>query len=191
MRRIGEVVDLRHSPGAPARRAGDEIGNAGVAFPPALVRVVQPIDANDEMGVRRIGDVPDLVRLTAERAQQVDRRGVALGQRPAVAHAHHLRAALLVVSLQAWKVMQIFRLRRVGHVEDRGSAELRGAGQRIDRLGHGVGAAVVTDIGDEALALSMDGRLIGAARLKIVVADEPQVARFRRVSDLLHLCGCA
>ena len=37
--RIAEIVDLRHAAGAPVRHAGNEIGNAGVAFPPALVRV--------------------------------------------------------------------------------------------------------------------------------------------------------
>src|SRR6185437_987617 len=37
MRGIGKVVDLRHAPHAPTLDAGDEIRDAGVAFPPALV----------------------------------------------------------------------------------------------------------------------------------------------------------
>ena len=52
--RIAEVVDLRHaracaSPSAPETRIGD----AGVAFPPVLVRVLQPAgDAATSTGVR-------------------------------------------------------------------------------------------------------------------------------------------
>ena len=58
---------------------------------------------------------------------------------------------------------------------------------RIDRRGNLVGAAVMADIGDPAVALMMDGRLIGAARLQIVVADQLHVGGFRRRADHLLL----
>ena len=109
MRGIAEVVDLRHAAGAPVRRARHQIGDAGVAFPPALVRVLQAAEPRDQHGIGGIGDVPDLMRLAAEGAQHVDRVGIALGQCLAVADAHHLRAAALVFSLLPGNVMQIFR----------------------------------------------------------------------------------
>ena len=91
-----------------------------------------------------------------------------MGKRLAVADAHHLRAAALVFSFLARNVMQIFRMRGIGDVDDRGAVRLGLAGQRIDRIGNVVGAAVMADIGDPAVALMMDGRLIGAARLQVV-----------------------
>src|SRR5262249_41243005 len=94
MGRVGEIVDLRHAPRAPARRPGYEICDSRVALPPALMGVLQAVETRDELGARRIDDVPDLVRLPTERAQQIDGVAIALGQRLAVAHAHHLRAAL-------------------------------------------------------------------------------------------------
>ncbi len=39
LRRVLEIVDLGHALGAPAGHGGDEIGNAGLALPPVLVRV--------------------------------------------------------------------------------------------------------------------------------------------------------
>jgi hypothetical protein len=50
-----------------------------------------------------------------------------------------------------------------------------------------VGAAVMADIGDPALALMMDGRLIGAARLQVVIADQFHVGGFGRRADDLAL----
>ena len=187
MRGIGEVVDLRHAAGAPVRRAGDQEGDAGVAFPPALVGVLQAADPRDQHGIGGIGDVPDLMRLAAEGAQHVDRVAVALGQRLAVADPHHLRAAALVFSGLPGNVVQIFRVRGIGDVDDRGAVRLGLAGQGIDRIGNGVGAAVMADIGDPAVALVMDGRLIGAARLQVVIPDQPHVGGFRRRADRLAL----
>ena len=69
---IAQIVDLRHALGAPVGRAGDEVGDAGVALPPALVRVLQPVEPRDQHRIGRIGDVPDLMRLAAEGAQHVD-----------------------------------------------------------------------------------------------------------------------
>src|ERR1700761_1939177 len=52
MRRIAEVIDFGHAPRAPARHAGDQIGNSRVAFPPILVGVLQALaDVADENGI--------------------------------------------------------------------------------------------------------------------------------------------
>ena len=45
----------------------------------------------------------------------------------------------------------------------------------------------MADIGDVAVALLVDGRLIGAARLQVVVADEAHVLGFGRIADLRRL----
>ena len=146
----------------------------------------------DQHRIGGIGDVPDLMPCAAERAQHVDRVGIALRQGLAVADAHHLRAAGFVFAFLAGNVMQIFRMRGIGDVDDRGAVRLGLAGHRIDRIGNLVGAAVMADIGDPAVALMMDGRLIGAARLQVVVADQLHVGGFGRRADhlLLLLLGC-
>ena len=46
---------------------------------------------------------------------------------------------------------------------------------------------MMADVGDVPIALVMNGRLVGAAALQIVVADESHVHRFRRSTDLLFL----
>ena len=78
-------------------------------------------------------------------------------------------------------------MRGIGDVDDRGAVRLGLAGHRIDRIGNVVGAAVMADIGDPAVALMMDGRLIGAARLQVVVADQLHVGGFGRRPDHLLL----
>ena len=88
----------------------------------------KPADARDQHGIGGIGDVPDLMRLAAEGPQHVDRVAVALRQRLAVADPHHLRAAGFVLAFLARKVAQIFRLRGIGDVDDRGAVRLRLAG---------------------------------------------------------------
>ena len=151
LQRIAEVIDLGHAPHPPALHAGNEIGDAGVAFPPALVRVLQAHDdLGEQRGLGRIGDIPDFMATAAEDAQHVGLAGVALGQRLAVADAHHLRAAFLVVAWEPGDMGEVFRLRRVGYVDDRGAVELGLAGQFVDGLRHVGGAAVVADIGDVA-----------------------------------------
>ena len=101
MRGIAEIVDLRHAARAPVRRARDQEGNAGVAFPPVLVRVLQSADPRDQHRIGGIGDVPDFMRLAAEGAQHIDRIAIALRQPLAVADAHHLRAAGFIFSFLA------------------------------------------------------------------------------------------
>ena len=185
---IAEVVDLRHAAGAPVRRARHQEADAGVAFPPALVGILQALaDVGDQNGIGGIGHVPDLMSCAADRAQHVDGVRIALGQGLAVADAHHLGAAALVFSLLARDVVQISGMRGIGDVDDRGAVRLGVAGQRIDRIRNFVGAAVMADIGDPAVALMMDGRLIGAARLQIVAADQFHVGGLGRRPDHLAL----
>ena len=194
MGRIAEIVNLGHPLDAPARHRRDQVADAGVAFPPGLVRVlVVAADLRQERRLGRIGDVPDLVTLGAEGAQHVELAAVGFRQARARAHPHHLGAAAFGAALGARNVLEIFRMRRIGHVDDRGAVELGLPGQRVDRLGDVGGAAVMADIGEIAVALMHDGRLIGAARLQVVVADQAHVAGFRRRADLLHLAvggGC-
>src|SRR6516162_11124582 len=107
----------------------------------------------------------------AEHAQQIRFIGVAFGQRAAVAHACHLCAAFLVVAGRAGNMRQRLRMPRIGYVDDRSAAEFRLPSERIERLWHLRRAAMMADIGDVAVALMMDSRLIGAASLEIIVAD--------------------
>src|SRR5260370_184422 len=65
---VGEGGGVRHAPGAPVGCAGDQEGDAGVAFPPVLVCVLQPVQPRDQPGIGRVGDIPDLMRLAAEGA---------------------------------------------------------------------------------------------------------------------------
>src|SRR3954453_3119107 len=127
------------------------------------------------------------MRLAAAGAQHINRVAVALGQYLAVADAHHLRAAAFIFSLLPRDVAQVLRMRRIGDVEDRGAVRFRLPGDWIDGSGNGIGAAVVSDIGDPAVALMMDGWLIGTARLQIIAADQPHVGGFGRSSDYLLL----
>src|SRR5215471_12899394 len=93
MYRIGEIVDLGHSAGAPAINAGNEVGNSCFAFPPVLVRSFKRPDAAHLLWSGRIGDIPDFVPGIAECSQQVEPAGFAAWQFLAGADANHLRAA--------------------------------------------------------------------------------------------------
>ena len=174
--RIAQVVDQRHAGGAPAGGARDEVSDAGVAFPPVLVCVVQSAD-NDGQAVRpcRLGDVPDFVGAVSECAEQVHLASVGARQLAAVAHTHHLRAAGFGQARLAWNVGQVLRLLRIGDVEDRRAVVLTLAGDRIHHL-----AAVMADVRNPARPLLVDERLIRAAPLKIVVADERHVVLLHR-----------
>src|SRR5439155_16436730 len=140
VRGIAEVVNLGHPARAPVRRARDQEGNAGVAFPPALVRILQAVEPRDQNRIGGIRDIPDFMRFAAERAKHIDRAGIALGQRLAIADAYHLRAAGLVFAFLAGNVAQIFWLLGIGDVDDRRAVRLGLAGLRIERRRNIVGA---------------------------------------------------
>ena len=88
-----------------------------VSFKPPAIR-------RDQHRVGGIGDVPDFMRFAAEGAQHIDRIAIALRQRLAVADAHHLRAAGFIFSFLAGNVAQIFGLRGIGDIDDRGAVRL-------------------------------------------------------------------
>src|SRR5262249_20184281 len=157
LRWIAEVEYLGHAPNPPAGGAGYEVSDASVAFPPALVRVAQSFDdLGHQRALGRIGHIPNFMRLAAEDAQHVGLARSALRQRLAIADAYHLRPALLVVPWQTGNVRKVFRLCRIGHVDDRRAVILSLPGQPVDRLRHVGRSAMVTDIGDVAAALVMD-----------------------------------
>src|SRR5712671_4476816 len=74
---IADIGNLRHPARAPVRRARHQERNAGVAFPPVLVSVLQSADPRDQHRIDGIGNVPDLMRFAAEGAQHIDRVGIA------------------------------------------------------------------------------------------------------------------
>ncbi len=171
---IAQVVDLRHAARAPLGIAADDIGDAGVALPPVLVRVDEAVDDDGHAArVRRIGDVPDLVGGAPERAQQVHLALVRARQIAAVAQPHHLGAAGLALAGLARDVHEIFRPLRNRHVDDGGAVALGLRGERV-----GLSAAVVADVRDPAIPLLVDDRLIPGSGLQIVEADQLHVAHF-------------
>jgi hypothetical protein len=78
-------------------------------------------------------------------------------------------------------------MRRIGDIDDRGPVEFCLPGYGIERFRYRIGAPVVSNIGDPATLLVLDGGLVGAAGLKIIVSDEPHVFRLGRIADLLRL----
>src|SRR5947209_2551510 len=85
---------------------------------------------------------------------------------------------------------EINGMRGVGHIDDRCPIRLRLTRHRIDGIRDRVRSAVMPDIGDPALALLLDRRLIGAARLQIARADEAHVERLWRIADLRSFSEC-
>ena len=138
------------------------------------------------LGLVGIGHVPDFVSLPAEGAQQIDLVGIALGQASCRRRREPSARRPARPSPPApGTCARYFGCFGIGDVEDRGAVELGLPGQRIERLRHRLGAAVMADIGDVAIALFVDDRLVGAARLQIVEADEAHVLGFaadRRLS---------
>ena len=182
-RGIAQVVDLGHPVGAPARDAGDEVGDAGVALPEALVRVARPsttVVTFDRL--RRVGDVPDLVGRVAERAQQVDlargpraagrcrrRRAPSARRRPPPSPAPRRGCGRgsagcfgLVTSTIEVPFGSILAGQRVRPPARRGGRRRRSSG----RPG------------------CVDRRLVGRARLQVVHAQQPHVLALRPVAAL-------
>ena len=106
---ITEIVHFGHSARPPPLDPGDEISDAGIAFPPALMSVLEALaHSRDERRRLRLAHVPDLVPPPAERTQQIGLRRIALRQALAVAGAHHLPATLLAQPLQPGMCVRYF-----------------------------------------------------------------------------------
>ena len=174
VRRIAQVVDLRHAARAPFGIAADDIADARVALPPVLVRVDEAVDDDGHTArARGIGDVPDFMGGAPERAQQVHLALVRARQLAAVAYPHHLGATGLALAHLARNVHEIFRPLRNRHVDDGGAVALGLSGERV-----GLSAAVVADVRDPAIPLLVDHRLIPGTGLQIVVSDQLHVPHF-------------
>jgi hypothetical protein len=178
MRGIGQIVDLRHAPRAPAVDARDEIRDSGVAFPPIFVRALERADPADQRRFGRVGHIPNLVCGITERTQQIELPTVSFGKIGAAAHAHHLRATALAHSLFARDMSQVSGRARIRDVEDRCAIEFGNAGERVHGLGYALGAAVVPDVRDPAPVLLFDDRLVRASRLQVLIADQLHVPGF-------------
>src|SRR5258706_2287675 len=128
-------------------RSADQIRDAGVALPPALVRVLQPGD--DGRDLRRLfgrRHVPDFVPGSAERPEK--ERLVLVRLREAAAGTHHLRLTWTLRFSTARNVSDIFRLAGIGDVDHRRAVVLH---PTIEQIRHRAG--VMADVGDVAIAL--------------------------------------
>src|SRR5262249_23654852 len=129
---------------------------ARVALPPVLVRVVEPLHHRGQHPrLLRRAHVPDLVGQVAESAEEIRPVRIALGEALALADAHHGRSARLRLSGRAGNVVEIAGRARMGDVYDGGAVELHLAGERVEAP-----AAVMPDIGDPAIPLLLDYRVV-------------------------------
>ena len=179
-RRIGQVEDLQDARRAPAVHGADQVGDAGVALPPVLVRVLVAgrcaacLDHRPhERRVRRIGDIPNLVTPVAVRPQQVEVTRPAARKLIAGAYLNHLRPA---GPAGRRNVRQVDRRFRCGDVDHRRAVGLHRPRQRIERF-----AGVVADVEDPPRPLPHRQRLIGRAALQVVRPDEARVERLLAV----------
>ena len=186
MRRIAEIVDFGHAAHAPVRHARDQIGDAGIAFPPALVRVVErprrcATTARDWRDRSTFQISWPCCRTRAADRPRWDRPWAkSCRRRPAPSARRPPRRCLPVPGICARYFGCAGSVTSTIEVPLGSSLPVSG----LNGFGISGGAAMMADIGDPAVALMMDGRLIGAACLQVVVADEPHIAGFRRVADL-------
>ena len=122
-------------------------------------------------GLDGIRHVPELVARIAERAKQIGLALVGSREVPATAHTRHLRAPGLPLARVSRNVREVSRPLRIRHVDDRCAVSFVHPGQRVP-----LNAPMVADIGNPAIPLVVDGRLIRASSLEIVVADQSHVA---------------
>ena len=125
------------------------------------------------LGSGRLGDVPYFVPAVAERAQEVHLAPVGARELAAIAHAYHLGAAGLTLSRLSRNVHQILRPLRIGDIENRSAVALLFSRQGIELT-----ASMVADVGDPAISLFVDDRLVRASRLQIAEADQLHVVHF-------------
>src|ERR1700755_1595476 len=116
------------------------------------MRGAQPADDHGQKRrAVRTGHVPDLVTSIAGGPEQVGLALVGAGQLATVTDAHHLCATGLALTGLARDMGEVFRLLRVGDIDDRCPIILLLTSKWIDGA-----AAVMTDVGDPAIALSAD-----------------------------------
>ena len=154
---IAEVEDLEPAIGGPSvgLQIGDEIGDAGVALPPVLVRPIEARgDVDDENGIGGVGDVIDLMAEVAVGAQQVVLARLAPRQLVAAADLHHLRPAIFRICRIALcgQVVEQEGAAWGRDVDDGIAVRFHGAAQRIERE-----AIVMPDIGDPPAVLLLEG----------------------------------
>src|SRR5260221_6861726 len=102
-----------------------------------------------------------------------------MGYIDAVAQWTLLLAARFAVTRVARNVEEWLRVARIGNVEDGGAVVLDRSRQRVHRL-----AAVMPDVGDEAIALPVHQGLVGAPRLQRVGTHQLHVAFLRAAGRL-------
>ena len=78
--------------------------HAGIVIAVASLMIAAPAAAQSQ----KVGDPPEAKNM----------RLVGFRQILAVAHAHHLRAAVLVIPLERRNVFEVLRVGRIGHVVD-------------------------------------------------------------------------
>ena len=144
------------------------------------MRVVQSVDDGREAArLRGIGDISDFMSGMAKGAEQVDLALVGARQLATVAHAHHLRATGFGLTRLAWKIGELLRLPGIRHVEDlRAGVVLLLAGEWFEHR-----------VRDPPVALFVDERLIGAAALQVMGADQLHVAPLCRLRSLRRQAG--
>src|SRR5437773_10014485 len=86
----------------------NQIGDPGIAFPPALVRAAEAVDDGSQTGrMGLVGDVVYLVRSRAERSQEVPLAFHSIRQDASDANANHLVAAGFVTSLSRSRIISL------------------------------------------------------------------------------------
>ena len=189
VRRIAPIDDDHRLALAPERRhvlAARQVSDAGIAFPPHLMRVAKPPHFSRQRGVADISHIPDLIPRGAAPlniAQEVHVAWDALRQVGTQAHAHRLR-----LTSRDWNRNMEFldRLLRIGSVDDYYSVLLDGAAfQRI-----GLAAAVRAGERDRlSVRIHDDVRLVRRAPLQVDVTDPAHVLLLAALADAAVVVG--
>ena len=126
--RIAQIVDLAHSLGAPAGLSRDKKSDSGVALPPTLVSVAQPVEDDiHARGLCRIGHVPHFMSGGPRRPQHIEFVFVGSWQLGPITNPHHLCAARFTGpgrARVAGNMSQVLGLLRIGDVDERRSVVL-------------------------------------------------------------------
>ncbi len=188
---IGHYHRLALAPSIGGRHvpAARQISDAGLAFPPHLVRVAEAPHLSRQRRVADIRDIPDLIPrggASLNVTQEVHAARHALWQVGTQAHAHRLRLASC-----CWDRNMEFldRPRRVGGIDDDYSVQLHRAArfQRI-RLAAAMRAG---ERNRPSIRVDDDIRLVGRTPLQVDVSHTAHVLLFAALSDaaMVVVCG--